>query len=141
MPDNEPKIVANAPEEPSKVLDISIELKKLLFAFGVSISLKYYNKNCECFSKWKKDELKGISSLIGKISQLEANKLRSGTRYCSAHKGPSKRERFQRPDWLSEDIVLYELEVTDKARMHGFFVDSVFFLLWLDREHECFKLD
>lgn len=141
MPNDTPKIIVSTPEASSKVLDISVELTSLLFAFGVSISLKYYDKNCECFSKWKKDELKGLSSLIGKIAQLEANKLRSGTRYCSSHKGPSNRERFQRPDWLSEDITLYELEVTDKARIHGFFVDNVFFLLWLDREHECFKLN
>jgi hypothetical protein len=39
---------------------------------------------------------------------------------------------------VSEDIPFYELHVHSKARVHGFFVESVFFLVWLDRNHRAF---
>lgn len=140
MPADEPRIVVRSDDAP-KTLPISEELQKFLLAAGVSISLKYYDSSCECFSKWKSQELKGFSSLIDKIAQLGVSQLKSGTKYCDMHAGPSKLKRFQRPDDISPDIPLYELKVTEKARVHGFFVESIFFLLWLDREHACFKLD
>jgi hypothetical protein len=64
--------------------------------------------------------------------------VKSNTKLCHSHRGPPKAKRFTRPDDISEDVLFYGLRVTDKARVHGFFVDSVFFLVWLDRKHECF---
>ena len=135
---DEPTIVVPF-DVPVRTPLVSAELEKFLLAAGVSISLKYYDSSCECFSKWQQQELKGFSALINKIAQLAVNQLKSGTKYCDMHDGLSKLKRFQRPDNISPDIPLYELKVTEKARIHGFFIESVFFLLWLDREHACFK--
>lgn len=110
------------------------------FADGfVSVSLKYYNKNCECFSDWRdKKLLKGFVSLLEKLSERTPEQVRANTNLCHAHKGPPpKKKRFSRPEDLSDDIQFYSLKVTDVARIHGFFVGAVFFLVWLDKGHEC----
>jgi len=55
-------------------------------------------------------------------------------------RGPPSAARFKRPQDISEDIKFYEIKVdpSNKARIHGFFVQGVFFLVWLDRGHNCF---
>lgn len=106
---------------------------------NVSISLKYYDKRPECWSEWKKPELKAFTKTIGLLSQQTANQIRSGnTPKCKPHKGPTQAAKFVRPDGLSEDIDFWEIGVNNEARVHGFFVQSVFFLVWLDRSHRVF---
>ena len=57
------------------------------------------------------------------------------------HRGSPSAARFKRPEDISEDIDFYEIKVdpSNKARIHGFFVQGVFFLVWLDRGHSCFS--
>lgn len=127
--------------------DLDIEPIKLsdpiLSHFGsdsVSISLKYCRTSCECFSAWQKNELKKFSATISKISGYSPLQLQSNTNLCGSHKGQPSQERFCRPDTISDDIRFFEIKVdpSNKARIHGFFVGSVFFLVWLDRKHACF---
>ena len=94
----------------------------------------------ECFSKWRGPELKKFSSTIEKIRGYAPDKLKANKNLCDMHKGSSSRERFKRPQDISEDIKFYEIKVdpSNKARIHGFFVQGVFFLVWLDRDHGCF---
>jgi hypothetical protein len=107
----------------------------------VSISLKYYRPQTECFSKWTSQELKKFTGLIAKIRGHTATNLKAYTALCDRHKGKPSEDRFSRPVELSEDLALYELKVdpSNKARVHGVFVGSVFFLIWLDRKHAVFK--
>lgn len=107
---------------------------------SVSISLKYYRVTCECFSAWQKNELKKFSTTIDKINGYSPQLLQGNPNLCKYHKGPPSQERFCRPDAISDDIGFFEIKVdpSNKARIHGFFVGSVFFLVWLDREHACF---
>ncbi len=104
----------------------------------ISISLKYYKETCECFSKWQKKELKGLTNLIEKLRSRTFEQVRTNTKLCHAHLGEPSKEKFSRPEEISPEIRFYGLRVTDKARVHGFFFDPVFFLVWLDRKHECF---
>jgi hypothetical protein len=80
--------------------------------------------------------------VIEKISGYGAELLQSTYALCVAHKGPPGAGRFQRPGNISEDILFHEIKVdpSNKARIHGFFAGSVFFLVWLDRSHDCFPL-
>jgi len=41
---------------------------------------------------------------------------------------------------VSPDIDFFELRVTGEARVHGFRVIDGFYLVWLDREHEIYKM-
>lgn len=106
----------------------------------VSISLRYFKKSCECFSKWQRDELKKFSATIDKLSGFNASQLMRYLPLCDIHKGPPAEGRFAMPDGISPDQVFHEIKVdpSNKLRVHGFFAESVFFLVWLDREHACF---
>jgi hypothetical protein len=131
------QIAAPSDPEPSVSTD---ELAQHFEGQNVSISLKYYIKSCECFSDWQRNELKKFSAIIDKISGYTPETLQRTFNLCVAHKSAPRKDRFRRPQNISEDILFYELKVdaSNKARVHGFFVKSVFFLVWLDRSHECF---
>nr|WP_298925554.1 hypothetical protein [uncultured Erythrobacter sp.] len=106
---------------------------------GVSISLRYYRKQAECFSKWGTNDLRKFSALIDKLRNHNAGTL-AGSKLCSAHKGPPAQAKFALPDSLSPDLTLYELRVdqSNKARIHGVLWGETFFLVWLDRNHAVF---
>jgi hypothetical protein len=108
---------------------------------SVSISLKYYLSSCECFSDWQARELKKFTGTIEKISGYDVDQLQRTKSLCDSHKGPPSYARFRRPDSVSDDVLFYEIKVdpSNKARIHGFFVRGVFFLVWLDRKHQCFE--
>ncbi len=121
-----------------KLTPIDIETRKLgSLDEGVSISLKYFRQETECFSDWRPDELRKFSGLIKKIKQISANSLRGYKPLCEPHKYSPAEARFSRPDLLSEDLSFFELKIdpSNAARVHGVFVGSVFFLVWLDRLH------
>lgn len=115
-------------------------LKPHLEAGKVSISLRYFHKSCECFSVWTSSELKKFSQTIEKIRGYEPTQLKAKKSLCEMHKGKPDRERFGKPDDLSPDLPFWEIKVdpSNKLRIHGPFIDDVFFLVWLDREHACY---
>jgi len=106
---------------------------------GVSISLRYYRKQAECFSKWKAPELKKFSALVEKLQGYDPKTL-TGSKICSLHKGSPSREKYTLPDELSPDLSLHELRVdqSNKARIHGVLWGVTFYLVWLDRNHAVF---
>lgn len=106
---------------------------------GVSISLRYYRRQAECFSKWKSGDLRKFSGLIEKLRGHNARTL-TGSKLCSMHKGPPAEAKFALPDSLSPDLTLHELRVdqSNKARIHGILWGETFYLVWLDRNHAVF---
>lgn len=105
---------------------------------GIAVNLRYFKKSCECFSAWQTDELKAFANLIEKLLGYSSeDQLKSNTTICHAHMGKPNRARFSRPN-ISDEIPLYGLDAGRKARVHGFFQNSTFYLVWLDRKHECF---
>jgi hypothetical protein len=116
------------------------ERKPQAKAEGVSISLKYYRQETECFSDWSPGDLKKFSSVIAKIKQMTGDELRTQSRLCSPHKNLPKRKRFSRPSDVSQDLSMFEIRVDqhNAARIHGIFAGSVFHLVWLDRQHEVY---
>ena len=107
---------------------------------GVSISLKHYRREAECFSDWSGPELKKFALTIGKLGQLPVAQLRGHKALCAPHRYDAAAARFSWPDALSRDLALYEIKVdpSNKARIHGVFKGAVFFLIWLDRHHAVF---
>jgi hypothetical protein len=129
------------PEVDSHFEDLSISKGRLASHLDkVSVSLRYYQSKCECFSEWTRQELKSFSQTVHKVRGYSRKLLCGKENLCEPHKGEPKRERFSRPQGVSPDQNFWEIKVdqSNKLRMHGFFVEEVFFLVWLDREHECF---
>lgn len=141
MAENELKIVTGT----GVVEPIRVEIPQELaehFGPNVSISLRYYQKKPECWSDWAK-ELKGFTKVIGLLREQTSDQVKGrgsgGSPVCKPHTGEVKTKGFNRPAEISEDIPLYELYATNKARLHGFFIRDVFFLVWLDRNHRAFQ--
>jgi hypothetical protein len=80
--------------------------------------------------------MKAFSNLVGKVSDRTEAQITATTQTCHAHKGKTK----PIPTQISPDVKMYELDVGPKARVHGFFFSSVFYLVWLDREHKILKV-
>lgn len=108
---------------------------------NVSVSLKYYKNRCECFSKWKPKELKKFSGTLEKINGYTVDQLKNSP-LARAHKGGPSEARFSLPEDISEDVAFWEIKVdpAKKLRVHGFFVQPIFFLVWLDRQHACLSV-
>jgi hypothetical protein len=107
---------------------------------AVSVNLRYYMHRCECFSDWQNRELKKFSNTLEKIRGYTSATLKVNSSLCTIHKGKPKGGKFSRPASISEDIPFHEIKVdpSNKLRIHGFFAGDVFFLVWLDRDHQCF---
>ena len=132
---------AFGPEVDERFEDLSIgSIRLIKYLDKVSVSLRYYQRSCECFSHWTAQELKAFSLMIEKILGYTAAALLGKKNLCEMHKGKPGRSRFSYPDGISPDQTFWEIKVdqSNKLRIHGFFVAEVFFLVWLDREHECF---
>jgi len=119
-----------------------IQLPKLDQEKSVSVSLKYFHRNYQCFSKWQVQELKAFSSFIEKLRNADWGRVvstggspgnKTGLGYTK-HKCSTARKKFL---WdISSDIEFCELRVNQRARIHGFHIDSVFYLCWLDKDHK-----
>jgi hypothetical protein len=99
----------------------------------LSVNLRYYRRKHECLSQWQKDELKALSNWIEKIAERTLEQVTAVTKTCHAHQGPPKESLY--PPGVSLDIKMYGLDVGPKASVHGFFSNSQFFVVRLDRSH------
>ena len=108
------------------------------------IALKYFNGKHECFSEWQADELKAFTELQSKLAQMTWSQIhrssgknnKTGIAYTrvSSEDVPE----FAEKNLLSKDITFSEMRVTKKARLFGFRVKSVFYVVALDRGHKVF---
>lgn len=104
----------------------------------VSVSLRYWHTGSQCLSDWQKKELSGLRKLIDKLQKLTPTAIRSDPGlFWKAHSGAAARG-FSRPSDLSADITLCEVRVSGKARVHAALHDGLFYLVWLDRNHDVF---
>lgn len=112
------------------------------------VSLRYFDPSFECLSEWTTDELKAFSGLIETIRFMTWNDIyktagklgnKTGVGY-TVHKDVSRLPTSKRLEKLSPDLTFFELRVSGKARVHGFRMKSVFFLVWLDRNHKVYKM-
>jgi len=102
--------------------------------------LKYLRTETECLSEWHRPELKKLVQAIEKMRNMTVHELVVVSRLCSQHKYLPKLSRFVRPAGLGPDLPIYEIRVdrSNSARMHGVFIDNVFHLIWLDKNHQVF---
>ena len=104
----------------------------------VAVSLRHWHSGAECISCWQRNDLEKLRKLIDKIQGMTTTKIRNdiGLEHKLHRTSPAK--GFPRPSGLSKDIPLCELRVTGKARVHGALHQDIFYLVWLDRNHNVF---
>lgn len=101
----------------------------------VSISLKHYMPKHECFSSWTQADLKKFSSIVRKLRKLSPQAL-SKTNLCSKLSNQGG-WGLPMPSGVDKELDVYELRLAqgEDVRIFGVMVSSVFYLIWLDRNH------
>ncbi|MGL5014811.1 MAG: MAG6450 family protein [Bacteroidales bacterium] len=106
----------------------------------VLMSIKYLQHDFQCFSDWESKEMKAFWGFNKKLHDhtwkqiYQTASTKKGLAYDKISYDKYPESDFKKE--LSKDHTLFELRVTDKARVHGFRIKGIFYLCWLDRNHE-----
>jgi len=112
--------------------------------------LKYLDIDKQCLSHWNQDELKALGQSSQKLrgmtwAMMRAQGGKKGNKTgfgYTKHQGQGMKlsDATYQKLGLSRDIDSFsELRLGGKARVHGFKLDSAFFVVWLDKDHERLK--
>jgi hypothetical protein len=104
-----------------------------------SFKFTYADKNRWVLSGWTPSEIKDLIEGLKKIEKYTWKQIRDhgskkrgesvGTGYKLIDKHPPL------PDDIPEDARLSEMRIDDKKRIFGFRVQSVYYIIWFDRDH------
>lgn len=109
---------------------------------NVFVSLLHLQFNYQCFSDWTKHEMilfwnfnKEIHNKTWQDVYSSARKQnKTGLAYTTLSKDKYPKSDFTKN--LSKDITTFELRVNQKIRVHGFRNKNIFYLCWLDKNHD-----
>jgi hypothetical protein len=104
-----------------------------------SFRFTYADKNRWVLSDWSSSEINDLIEGLKKIEKYTWGQIRChgskkrgesvGTGYKLIDKHPTL------PDDIPEDARLSEMRIDDKKRIFGFRVQSVYYIIWFDRDH------
>ncbi|MEH1796470.1 MULTISPECIES: hypothetical protein [unclassified Nostoc] len=120
-----------------------IKLTKLKPPQGISFSFKYYQDSNSKFSCSEKEVIYWLTLLdrLKALSSLTAQELlvnRSSTLRCHPIKWEDTSEkRFGLPNEEQLVDIPYQFSISsnEHGRVHGFFIDEIFYIVWLDPDH------
>lgn len=110
----------------------------------VFVSIRFVKHEFECFSTWRGEEMKLFWDFIRMIHQYTWNMLRQtgGKGANKAGMGYTLISPDKYPEALSKDIDpssnLFELRVSQKARVHCFRDKTICYIYLLDKDHRIF---
>ena len=143
-----PKSVANIKEEKvflNKNIALLESWKEEGNKANIFVSLRFVNHDFQCFSQWSREEMKCFWDFQTKISNTSWQLLYSqngktdkvGFAYTEIKRETYPKSTFK--EELSPDITLFEVRANNKIRLHGFRYQSIFYICWLDKNHEICK--
>ncbi len=113
---------------------------------NVFLSLRLLQDSFQCFSDWTKQEMsifwdfnRKIHNISWELLMQQAGKGQSKVGYAPT---PINRDLYPVAsfiDQLDPNIQLLELRLNDKIRVHGFRDRPIFYICYLDRNHEICK--
>jgi len=119
----------------SKLAEFKAAQKEINISNTPLFSFKNMCRRNFLLSEWNSREIERLMDTFQMMEGMEWCQIRthSGLRMRKV-----RRETLSRaiPDSIQEDVALYELRVTEKARVFGFIMNNVFHLVWFDRNHE-----
>lgn len=119
--------------------------KRIGDAANIFVSLRYVQHSWQCFSEWSKTEMAEFWGFLRKIHEYTWTMLFSQSgKGAKAGKGYTQVAIENYPqsvfrDSLDPNITLFELRISDKARVHCFRHESVCYICWLDRNHDILR--
>jgi hypothetical protein len=110
---------------------------------GISFSFKYYQEGHSKFSCTEKEVIYWLTLLerLKALSSLTAQELlvnRSSSLRCHPIKWEDTSENgFGLPneEQLVDTPYQFSLSSNEHGRVHGFFIDDIFYIVWLDPDH------
>ena len=110
--------------------------------YKVIISFIHLQNSYQCFSDWSKQEMNEFWNFYKKIHQFTWQQVyltsgktqKNGFAYTVIPISKYPNKDFK--ENLSKDITIFELRVNQKIRVHGFRNKAVFYICWLDKNHE-----
>lgn len=81
--------------------------------------------------EWQKNEIKQFIKTVKKLEGMTWIKAKADTGFQI-----KTLRDIELPKYLSLDITLQEIRVTQKARLHGYYFDGNFHILWFDNNHD-----
>lgn len=110
---------------------------------NVFLSLRFVQHQFQCFSEWDKNEMKSFWAFSEKLHDMtweqilqQATKGRdkSGMAYTIISKNNYPKSEFSKT--IDPHSNIFELRVTQKARVHCFRDKSICYVCWLDKNHQ-----
>lgn len=107
----------------------------------VFLSLRFIQNNYQCFSEWDKMDMNCFWNFNRDIHAYTWQQVlntsgkdnKTGLAYTEIPKNKYPNPEFK--NTLSDDVTLFELRLSKKIRVHGFRHKSIFYLCWLDKNH------
>jgi hypothetical protein len=107
--------------------------------FNPSFRFTYADENNWCLSEWNASEIDDLIRALKKIEKYTWSQIKT---QGSKTKGESVGCGFKvikqhpvLPERISEDVNISEMRVCVKKRIFGFRIDSVYYIVWFDRDH------
>lgn len=140
--------ISNQKTPTAKYLNSNL-LSDTWFADGnnanVLASIRFVQHDFQCFSDWTNAEMKVFWSFIHKLHTytwvlLYGTGGKSGNKTGLGYTATSLKD-YPESEFITQldpEISLFELRVDDKKRVHGFRSKAIFYICWLDKDHEIF---
>lgn len=111
----------------------------------VFVSIKNIQHQYQCFSSWNKNDMNKFWAFNEKVHNMTwAQIFKTGGKNKKTGIACTTipRDRYKNIPFiksLSKDISMIELRIDNKIRVHGFRINSVFYLCVLDKNHDITK--
>ena len=106
------------------------------------VSLRLVQDDFQCFSVWTRGDMRNFWEFQRKVHDQSWQQIlssggknnKTGLGYTPIPKSKYPSKNFI--DTLSPDTSFFELRVSQKSRVHGFRSGPIFYICWLDRNHD-----
>ena len=142
MPPKKPKKTDARNRQSSDIKRAEVEILK-----GISFSFKYFKADNDKFSVRNRDTtyLQALLVRLRDLSTLTVQEIinnRSQSLRC--HKivwSDTTESGFGIPneDQLVDSPYQFQISANEHGRVHGFFIENVFYIVWLDFEHNLYQ--
>lgn len=109
-----------------------------------AFSFLHFDPSPECPSTWPQDNMKSLFDAMRVASSMTWKQVQATGGHGKNAQGIAfkvvnpKQAKRNLPENLAEDIDLAEIRITKKARIFGVRSESIFYVIWLDKDHQVF---
>lgn len=125
-------------KQPSRIPEQATQLNRPSSADDEHPSFRftYADKNRCVLSDWTSSEINDLIEGLKKIEKYTWGQIRChGSKKRGESVGTGYKLIDKHPDNIPEDKRLSEIRIDEKKRIFGFRVQSIYYIIWFDRDH------